>query len=125
MIRTEQVIDCNEFDKLVKETYKRPYCLQQQDGCRERGSVCVEVPNDPCDYERDTIPEVVNGPEMGVSFKAWLARDPKQKLPDEKYDWAILMWWECNFYPNLFVVANDLHNRGLLPAGKYRIIIDW
>jgi len=30
--------------------------------------------------ERDTVPEVVNHSDMGVSFNAQLERDPKQEL---------------------------------------------
>jgi hypothetical protein len=35
------------------------------------------------------------------------------------------MWWDRNFYPNLQMVANDLHEKGLLAAGDYIISIDW
>lgn len=82
----------------------------------------------PSDYENDTIPEKVNGSEMGVSFAAWLARDPKQPLKTaDKWDQGhgLELFWERNFYPDVSMVANDLHARGLLPAGKYTIIIDW
>lgn len=44
-------------------------------------------------------------------------------------DWdrknGLSLWWERNFYPSVEVVANDLHARGLLPAGEYTIDIDW
>ena len=81
-------------------------------------------------FENDTIPEIVNGPEMGVSFEAWKSRDPKQPLKSEEKgcrdeSWAIDLWWGRNFYPCLQVVANDLHARGLLEAGEYGINIDW
>ena len=64
---------------------------------------------------------------MGVSFKAWLERDPKQKLNADDCDCpsAITMWWERNFYPDVQMIANDLHSKGLLPAGEYVINIDW
>lgn len=65
---------------------------------------------------------------MGVSFKAWLNRAPKQGLscdPDGKKSWGISMWWERNFYPDVQMIANDLHAKGLLPAGNYIINIDW
>ena len=29
------------------------------------------------------------------------------------------------FYPNFQMIANDLHEKGLLPAGEYSIDIDW
>jgi hypothetical protein len=127
-IRSKQVIDVGDFDNLVKETYGRPYNFQQQDGCQERQYVSISVPEWAEDYENDSIPEEVNGEEMGVSFAAWLARDPKQKL-DSKDEWArnhgLDLFWSRNFYPNLGMVINDLHAKGLLPAGEYEINIDW
>lgn len=62
---------------------------------------------------------------MWVSFSAWLARDPCQKLVNSKYDWETFMWWERNFYPHISMIANDLHSKGLLEAGEYAIDIDW
>lgn len=129
-IRTEKVIDVNDWDDLVSKTYGRPYSFQQQDGCKERGNFYLEVPQE-CrwEYENDTVPEEVNGDEMGVSFAAWLARDPNQMLDTEdKFDrrpWSLRLWWERNFYPEVQMIANDLHAKGLLPAGKYTIDIDW
>lgn len=82
----------------------------------------------PYDYENATVPEEVNGDEMGVSFAAWLARDPKQKL-DTKDKWdrdhGLDLFWDRNFYPSIDMVVNDLHARNLLPAGEYQIVIDW
>ena len=130
-IRTEKVIDVQEWDKLVQETYKRPYRFQQQDGCQSRGSFRFTVPDEEaCDFEAESIPEIVNHETMGVSFAAWLKRDPKQRLSDPKEDcgdkqWSIDLWWSRNFYPEFGTVANDLHKRGLLAAGDYTINIDW
>jgi len=62
---------------------------------------------------------------MGVSFKAWLARDPKQKLEGQEYDYELSLWWDRNFYPDVQMVANDLHAKGLLESGEYLIDIDW
>jgi hypothetical protein len=124
-IRTEKVIDNNDWDCLVEDTYDRPYEFQQQDGCRNRGVVRLVVPDNPNDFERDTIPEEVNGDEMGVSFAAWLARDPKQPIKDQEHAYELKLWWTRNFYPDLQMVANDLHARGLLEAGSYTIDIDW
>ena len=60
-IRKEKVIDCGDWDELVTETYKRPYCLQQQDGCMDRGAVHLTIPEDePEDFENESIPEVIN-----------------------------------------------------------------
>ncbi len=126
-IRTEKVIDVSEWDDLVKETYSRPYSFQQQDGCKSRGVFHFSVPGDADDYEQESAPEEVNHPKMGVSFVAWLARDPKQKLSklDEQMDYHLELWWERNFYPDIQMVANDLHSKGLLDAGEYMINIDW
>lgn len=129
-IQTISVLDWNEF---VKKVYGRPYDFQQQDGCRNRGiyNLIVSKPtkedDESYDFENDTVPEVVNGPEMGVNFKAWLARDPKQPLQgvEECWDWVLDLWWDRNFYPSIEMVAADLHKKGLLPEGKYMIIIDW
>ena len=129
--RTEKIVDVQEWDKLVTKTYGRPYSLQQQNDCHDRGVTFITVPDKEAeDFENDTIPEIVNGPEMGVSFEAWKSRDPKQPLKSEEKgcrdeSWAIDLWWGRNFYPCLQVVANDLHARGLLEAGEYGINIDW
>ena len=125
--RTELVIDVSDWDNLVVETYKRPYSFQQQDGCKDRQRVRLTVPEDAWDYDNESIPEVVNGDEMGVSFKAWLERDPDQRIPNPHsfgYDGTNL-WWERNFYPDVQMVANDLYAKGLIEAGDYVIDIDW
>lgn len=124
-IHTEQVIDDSDWNKLVTETYKRPYCYQQQNGCQDRGTYKFKVPNEGDDFKNDTVPEIINDPEMGVSFKAWLERDPHKPIQEQKYDWELQMWWERNFYPDIQMVANDLHKKGILPAGEYTINIDW
>ena len=125
--QTKQVIEVSDWDELVQETYGRPYSFQQQDDCKDRGTVDLTVPDSADDYENDTVPEIVNDPDMGVSFAAWLARDPEQMLtdPDSQDSWSIGMWWERNFYPDVQMIANDLHAKGLLPEGKYVIDIDW
>lgn len=123
--RTEKLIDVQDWDNLVTETYGRPYAFQQQDGCKERQLVPITVPDECYDFENDTVPEIVNGDEMGVSFKAWLARDPKTPLPDRDDTFGLTLWWERNFYPDAQMVANDLYERGLIEAGDYMINIDW
>lgn len=127
--RTEQVIDVGDWDQLVIDTYGRPYSFQQQDGCKERQRVKITIPDKYAeDYDNHEVPEEVNHEEMGVSFKAWLDRDPEQPLnsPDE---WnrknGLSMWWERNFYPTVEMIANDLHEKGLIEAGEYTIDIDW
>lgn len=125
--RTETVIDLNEWDLLVSSTYGRPYSFQQQDDCRDRGSYRITIPDEAEDFENEAVIEEVNGPEMGVSFAAWLARDPKQKLsdPTAQEAYCLELWWDRNFYPDVQMVANDLHAKGLIEAGTYTIDIDW
>lgn len=125
-INKVNMISDSDWDKLVQDTYKRPYVFQQQDGCRDRGIFDLTVPHQYTDdFKRDTIPEIVNGETRGVSFKAWLERDPKKPLDKQEYDFELCMWWERNFYPDIQMVANDLHAKGLLDAGDYVMNIDW
>lgn len=124
-IRNEKVIDVGDWDELVETTYGRTYSLQQQDGCKERQRVHLTIPDEAYDYDADMVPEEVNHEDMGVSFKAWLARDPNQKIPEQKYDYELELWWHRNFYPDVQMIANDLHSRGLIEAGDYVIDIDW
>lgn len=120
------MITCSDLDALVEKTYGRTYCFQQQDDCKDRGveNITVPVPN-PYDFEATEIPEKINGDVMGVSFAAWLARDPDQGFADGSERNYLGMFWERNFYPSVDMVVNDLHQKGLLPAGDYAIKIDW
>lgn len=128
-ISQTQSIDVDDFDDLVQKTYGKVYAFQQQNGCKDRGVEYFTVPlNNPDDFEDESIPEEVNGREMGVSFDAWLKRDPKQPLLDEENgddQWKIDLFWERNFYPSLDMVVSDLYKKGLIPAGDYQIVIDW
>lgn len=127
-IRTEKVIDVADLDELVVATYGRPYSFQQQDGCKARGRETLYVTLNPTyvdDYEEDSIPEVINGDEMGVSFAAWIARDPKEWNGEEGDERYLDLFWERNFYPTADSIAHDLCKRGLLPEGEYTINIDW
>lgn len=124
-IRTTQSISVQDLDALIVKTYGRPYRFQQQVGCQDRGSYRIEVPTDPEDYEATSIPEIINGEEMGVSFAAWLARDPAAPVGDRREPYAIELFWARNFYPHQSMVLNDLHARGLLDAGEYVLVIDW
>jgi hypothetical protein len=122
----KKVVGMSDFNDLVRTTYGKPYHIQQQDGCKPRRMEYFSVPVEyPEDYENDTVPEIVNHSEMGVSFKAWLERDPKQKLPNREDDFGLHLWWERNFYPTLDMVIQDLHSKGLIEPGEYAIDIDW
>ncbi len=126
--RIEKVINVQDWDDLVIETYNRPYSLQQQDDCMPRQRIHISVPEYPDDYTNETVPEVVNGDKMGVSFQAWLNRDPEQKLDtDDEWDRenGLELWWHRNFYPDISMIINDLHKKGKIESGKYVIDIDW
>lgn len=131
-IQTKKVIEEYDWSNFVSQVYGKPYQLQQQSGCMDRGTISLKIPSDDyeIDFENETVPEIVNGEKMGVKFSTWLARDPKQPLKEpndglSEEQWAIDLWWERNFYPSLDIVAKDLHEKGLLPEGEYTIIIDW
>ena len=132
--KTTTTIDVSDWDDFVKSVYGRPYNFQQQDGCKSRGTAYLFIDKDDdddegyaeeYDFRNDTIPEVVNHKERGVSFKAWLARDPKQPLPGGEDSFGLELWWKRNFYPSIEMIARDLQKRGLLEVGEYTIIIDW
>ena len=125
-ITTVQSIEASDLDALVRKTYGRPFKYQQQDGSRERGTHDVSIP-DPlaADFENDEIPEEINGDDMGVSFKAWLERTPDAPVSNLEAPYEIALFWERNFYPDLGTLLNDLHERRLVPAGDYQIVIDW
>jgi len=123
--RTEQVIGVGDWDSLVETTYGRPYSFQQQDGCKERQRVTLTIPDGADDYENDTVPEEINGEEMGVSFDAWLARDPKEWNGDPEDKRFLDLFWGRNFYPDVQMVANSLYRMELIEAGTYTIDIDW
>lgn len=122
---TVTMVEVFEWNNLVRDTYKRPYDFQQQEGCKSRGIFTLSVPEEDEDYENDTVPEVVNHNDRGVSFKAWLERDPKRNIGCEDSPSSIELWWERNFYPDVQMIANDLHKKGLLEKGSYTINIDW
>ncbi len=111
--RTETVVDVSDWDDLVSKSYGRRYSFQQQDGCRTRGTFKFKVPDETDDYEGGT-----------VSFDKWLKRDPKEAVGG-RVDYSLILWWDRDFYPDVQMVANDLHSKGLLEAGQYTIDIDW
>lgn len=122
----KKVIEVQDWDNLVKETYGKPYSYQQQEGCQDRGSIDITIPEESQDEEmNDSIPEVINGEEMGVKFDVWLARDIKEWKGDKGDKSFIDLFWDRNFYPDLQTVANDLHKKGLIEAGDYTININW
>jgi hypothetical protein len=125
-VKNVKMIEVSDWDKLVSDTYGKPYSFQQQDGCQSRGIFHLSIPSEyTCDDEmNDEIPEIINSETMGVKFEKWLERDPNQPVGG-RTDYGIDLWWGRNFYPDIHTVANDLHKRGLIEAGEYSIEIDW
>lgn len=121
-----KIIEVQDWDNLVTEVYGKPYSFQQQDGCKSRGIEYFDIPDEwgYFDFTEDSIPEVVNGDDMGVSFKAWLERDPKQPLAEAQAG-RIELFWHRNFYPCVGMIIQDLHKKGILQDGSYGINIDW
>ena len=120
------VIDCDDWDNLVQNTYGKPYILQQQNGCMERQRLKITVPPDRVeDFPNDTFEGfkkrrfAENG--LGVSFKAWLEKDPNEISNSSERE----LFWAREFYPNLSMVINDLYEKRLLDKGEYEIDIDW
>ena len=124
--KTLKVISVQDWNKLVQETYGRPYNFQQQEGCQDRGMRQFIVPE--LDQEADMADEISEreeDQEMGVKFQVWLIRDPKAPVNGKTQEYIVNSWWERTFYPDLQTVANDLHEKGLIEAGDYSIEIDW
>lgn len=120
-VKKTTVINCSDWDKFVESVYSIPYCLQQQNGCMDRQSIHLTVP-DKFEAEVNVSPGENHFP---VSLEVWKSRDPTQKIKDQEYDWQLQLWYHRNFFPDLQEVANDLYNRGLLEKGEYLIEIDW
>lgn len=118
----KRVVSDLDFNSLVKQTYGKKYCFQQQEGCRDRQQYRFSVPDQYAeDYDNDEIEVRVNGEEMGVSFKVWLAKE-ENFFVDELHD---RLFWHRNFYPSFEVVVNDLYEKGLIEAGDYILDVDW
>lgn len=125
--KNTKTIDVSDWDALVEKTYGKPYSFQQQNGCQNRGQVPITIPEtwDDDAGMNDSIPEEINGEEMGVKFEVWKARNPKEWNGKSDSKNFTSMFWERNFYPDLQTVANDLHSKGLIETGDYVIDIDW
>ena len=119
----------SDWDNLVSDTYGKTYSFQQQDGCKSRGMVDITIPSKEAE-ELDncmskSIDELLSEGDRGIKFSVWLESDPKAPIEDIKEEWEIDMFWEREFYPCVEIVANDLHKKGLIKAGDYKIEIDW
>lgn len=120
MIYNIQVIDVADWDSLVEATYGKPYNFQQAYGCQDRQHFPITIPSYYDDEFEDVKPETVSSDFDGVNFQVW------KFLPKEEFDEAgYEVHWGRNFYPDIQMVANDLYEQGLIPAGEYKINIDW
>lgn len=122
-----RIVDVRDWDNIVEKTYNRPYCFQQQDGYQSRGIFKISIPKD-CESNLDhemnlTIPEEVNGKMMGVKFKTWLEKDPNSDGFNDKL--STQLFWHRNFYPDIYTLAKDLYEKGLIEPGDYIININW
>jgi hypothetical protein len=55
-IKTINQIDVDDWDRLVSETYGKPYTFQQQDGCKGRGVETITVPvKNPEDFKNSEM----------------------------------------------------------------------
>lgn len=119
-------LEVADFNELVENVYKKPYNLQQQNGCYDRRKLYLTIPSASNDNDmHDDIPDKVNGEYRGVKFATWLQRDPLQKSDNLNDDLSLEIFWHRNFYPDLNTLANDLYQNGLIESGKYGIRIDW
>lgn len=116
--RKVNLITDSEWDALVKSVYDKPYCFQQQDGCKERGTFNFSVPCSTWDYKNNEITDNDSDNDvMGVSFQAWLDGIP--------FFVGKPIFWERNFYPDVSMIIDDLYKKGHLEEGDYVIEIDW
>ena len=130
------MFEVQDWNDLVKTVYNKPYHFQQQDGCKQRGTFKFSVPleDDPSDFEETENSMVVNGDDMGVSFKTWLETDPTLPVKHDTYGRGIEetneqsdkdFVWERNFYPCVDMIIEDLASKGFLEDGDYMINVDW
>lgn len=129
-IKNKKVFDIAEWNELIIQTYGRPYDFGEQEGGRDRGVFELTVPSTyDDDYENDKVSEEDGADEdpdeRGVSFKAWLERDPTQKVSGRTRKFELEMWWHRQFYPSINTVAFDLYQKGILEPGDYLISINW
>lgn len=126
-VKKINLIEEGDWSRFVSKHYGRIYSFQQQNGCMGRGLYPITVPSDDDneEYMNDSIPEEINGDNMGVKFKVWLERNPKQPLKDRANDYKLRLFWERNFYPSIDTVINDLYEKGFIEAGEYYINIDF
>jgi hypothetical protein len=123
---TTRYVRVDDFNRLVVETYGRPYILEQRDGCEPKFLFFAIIPSDgdEFDYPNESIPEKIDCEEEGVSFEAWLKRDPKQWKGPRREKKFLKKFWEEKFFPDAQMLFNDLNAKGLIESGNYIIDLD-
>lgn len=112
-------IDSGDFDKFIRSFYKKPYCIQQQNGCMSRGAIEFSIPliND------DSIlfnVELFDYLDDLPSLQEWLLKDPSEKVEGITF---LDIYWERDFYPKLSEILNDLYEKQKIVEGDYQIVI--
>lgn len=121
-----QIIELNDWNDLVQRVYGKIYNYQQQHGCQERGTLRLTIPSSFTfnDDFHDNIKDLDG--DMGIKFNIWLNQDPNIPLKgDTVKDIDNSLFWERNFYPDIYTLANDMYSKGHILPGEYIINIDW
>ncbi|MEU7631747.1 hypothetical protein AB0C34_17415 [Nocardia sp. NPDC049220] len=106
--RTVTLMGEGDFSRFISQVYGRPYQLQQQRECLSQNSL-VEF----------TVP-AEESECSGPSLAQWQATPPPTRGDSREQ-----VRWKREFFPQLEDVVNDLHTRGLLPAGEYALDVSW
>lgn len=126
IVSEDKTILHTDLNKLVTETFKKPYNFQQQDNCRAKQTISITVPiKSPTDFSNKKIPYDLNSEKKGIAFENWLKNSPKKTKPKFDYSWENSLFWLRNFYPHLDMVLNNLHEKKLIDSGTYNLIITW
>ena len=92
-IKNVKMIDVSDWDKLVGW-----------------GTFNLTIPSVSEDeYMYDSIPEQINGTKMGVKFKKWLDRDPKQPVGSEKENWGELVYFGIETFILTFMQSQMIY----------------
>lgn len=125
--KTVKIIYSTDLDKLVEETYKKSYCFQQQDGCRERGEqFWIKIPSVESydEFYPDKLYKFTDNFSFGVKFETWLNTNPSNSIDGISETSKIKTHWKRHFYPDYHILLNDLHEKDLIEKGEYIIQVD-
>ena len=107
------VLHESEFSNLVRQTFERPYSLQQQGDMHSQES-----------FIRFDVPAELEW-EHEPSLETWLATTPPDPEDHSMAAFTNRLRWDREFYPDLQDIANELHARGQLDAGTYVLHVWW